>query len=88
MTQQEIDQLFNANVLEIDKLNTASGSMIIALIQGIESNGPAYIRLSGAVNEGHRVNYEHISGDASLVSRVGGSLGLIITDNSIETRHA
>jgi hypothetical protein len=88
MTQQEIDRLFDHNVQELNRMNSASAAMIKGLIQGIESNGPAYITLSNAIQDGHKVDYEHVEGDETLVGRVGRSLGLIVTANTLETRHA
>lgn len=88
MTQQEIDELFDANVQEINKLSTGPAHMIKALIMGIESNGPAYIRLFDAEDDGNRVSYEHVEGDAALVSQVGSALGLIVGDSTLETRSA
>jgi hypothetical protein len=88
MTEHEIDQLFNANIAQLNKLNIASGSMIKALLQGLASNGPAYIQLSNATDGGHKVNYAFIQGDTSLVTRLASALGLIATDNSLETHHA
>lgn len=88
MTQQEIDQLFEDNVFEINRLNVASAAMIKGVIQGIESNGPAYIRLSDAADDGHKVSYTHVEGDQTLVGRVGRSLGVTVTGDTLETRHA
>ena len=88
MTQIEIDQLFEHNTEEINKLNIASGSMIKALIQGISANGNIYIRLSGATEGGHKVSYAHIEGDQTLIVIIGKALGLTVTDNTLGTRNA
>ena len=86
MNQQEIDDLFSENVNQISAMNISSGSMIKTLLMGIDTNGPAYIRLSNAKKNGYKVDYTHVDGDQSLVKRVGESLGLIITDTTLEVR--
>jgi len=88
MTPQEIEQLFNDNVIELNKLNIASGSMIKGLIQGLESNGPTYLRLFNAISDGHKIHYTLLSGDTSLIKLVGDAFGLTITEDSIEVGHA
>jgi hypothetical protein len=88
MTQQEIDALFNSNVLEINKMDISSGSMIKELIMEMESNGPAYIRLNNADEGGHKISYTHVEGDRTLTGRVGNSLGIIVTADRLEVPHA
>ncbi len=88
MTQQEVDLLFNDNLLQIDRMNIASGSMVKALIQAIESNGPTYIRLTDAEQNGHKVGYQVVDGDDSLLSTMASALGLNLSDSTIEVRHA
>lgn len=88
MRQEEIDKLFNSNMEELNKMNIASGSMVKALLQAIESNGPSYIRLSNAVVQGHRVSYSVVEGSAETVVKVAALLGLLLGDSFIEAYHA
>ena len=88
MTEEQRNQLFVHNMNELDKLNTASGSMIKAFVLGIESNSQTYIRLNNAVQGGHRVEYVYVEGDESMIDRIGRALGLIITVTTLEVRHA
>lgn len=92
MTQVQIDQLFINNGNKLNKLNIASGSMIKALLMGLASNGPVYIRLDDADVGGNKVNYTHIEGDKTLVAKIGEGLGLKVTvtetENTLEVRHA
>jgi len=86
MTEREIEDLFDANMLVIDELDIEAGSMIKAVILGIEKNGPAYIRLKDPVVGGRKVSFEHVQGDETLVGRVGRSLGLICAPGTLEVR--
>ncbi len=62
--------------------------MIKALIQGIAANGNIYIRLSGAIADGHKISYVYIEGDQALIALIGKALGLTVTETTLETRHA
>jgi len=86
MTAQEIDDLFEANMLVIDEMDVEAGSMVKAVILGIEKNGPAYIRLKDPVVGGRKVSFEQVQGDETLVGRVGRSLGLICGRGTLEVR--
>lgn len=88
MNQQDIDALFDKNMEELNHMNVASGSMIKAFLQGLEENGPVYLRLSNAVREGHSVNYTLVSGDALIVKNVADLLGLKLNGSVIEVNHA
>ncbi len=88
MTPAQIEQLFIENTNELNKLNIASGSMIKALIQGIASNGNIYIRLTNATEGGHKVSYTYIEGEQSKIAKVAKALGLIVTNTTLEARHA
>ena len=81
MTQVQIDQLFINNGNKLNKLNIASGSMIKALLMGLASNGPVYIRLDDADVGGNKVNYTHIEG-------LGLKVTVTETENTLEVRHA
>lgn len=83
MTQQEIDQLFTENAAELNKMSVAAGSMVKAFIMALESNGPAYVKLSNAAAGGHTIDFAMVSGDAGLVPRVAGALGLSVSGNVI-----
>lgn len=81
MTQVQIHQLFIGNGNKLNKLNIASGSMIKALLMGLASNGPVYIRLDDADVGGNKVNYTHIEG-------LGLKVTVTETENTLEVRHA
>ena len=86
INKDEIEIFTYNNISEIDKLNIASGSMIKALIQGIEKNG-IYIRLSNATKEGHKIDYEHIKGDKKTFDTIAKALGLRMTKTTIEVNN-
>ena len=78
MTKQEVEQLFEDNVREIQKMNIAAGSMVRGLIYELErSDRNTYIRLRDAEKEGHVVYYDFVEGEmASLPSYVVEFSGL------------
>lgn len=87
MNTQQVEKLFSHNMMELNKMNIASGSMIKAFLQALESNGLVYIELSEAIPEGHKVNYTHLEGDKALLIQIASALGLVISNNSLETHH-
>lgn len=87
MNTQQIEKLFGENMMEVNKMNIASGSMIKALLQALESNGLVYIELSNAEPEGHKVKYIHKEGDKTLLIQIASALGLVISNNTLETQH-
>ena len=88
MTEEQKNQLFNHNMEELNKLNVAAGSMIKALLIGIESNGSTYIRLSNAQQSGNKVDYAYMEGDETMVEKIGRALGLVVSVTSLEVKHA
>lgn len=88
MTEEQKNQLFNHNMEELNKLNVAAGSMIKALLIGIESNCSTYIRLSNAQQSGNKVDYVYMEGDETMVDKIGRALGLVVSVTSLEVKHA
>ncbi len=87
MNTQQVEQLFGKNMMEINKMNIASGSMVKAFLQALESNGLVYIELSKAVPDGHKVEYVHKEGDKTLLIQIASALGLVLSNNTLETHH-
>jgi hypothetical protein len=87
MNTQQVEKLFGENMMEVNKMNVASGSMIKAFLQALESNGLVFIELSDAVPGGHKVSYKHKEGDKSLLITIASALGLVITNTTVETHH-
>jgi len=88
MTRNEIDQLFVQNVQVLNTLSLASGSMVKALIQELENNGPCYIRLHNAVTGGHCVDFNVVEGSGGLVKDMAEALGLGLQAGTIEVPDA
>ena len=90
MNQAEIEELFQHNVQQIDRMNVAAGSMVKGLIMELErKNRGTYIRLRNPAPGGHTVEYDFVSGDRSLVGRVARALGFrSVTDSLLEVRSA
>ena len=86
MTPSEIDQLFEHNIQQLDKMNVAAGSMVKGLIMELaRGDRNSYIRLRNPAPKGHTVEYEFVQGDRSLVGRLGRALGFkTVTDSRLE----
>lgn len=81
MNQQQIDSLYALNAAELENMATAAGSMVDALINKAERNGPIYFKLSNG--SGHQINFELVEGTLAKLQLVGESLGLNVTDSLI-----
>ncbi|MEK6572602.1 MAG: N-acetylmuramoyl-L-alanine amidase, partial [Bacteroidota bacterium] len=76
LTEQEIEQLFNDNVVQINKMNVAAGSLVKGLIMELQrSDRSTYLRLHDAEQDGHAVYYGFVQGDKGLVFRLARALG-------------
>ncbi|PKD44270.1 N-acetylmuramoyl-L-alanine amidase [Rhodohalobacter barkolensis] len=89
MSESEIDNLFEENAKELNKMNVSAGSMVKGLIQELErDNRGTYIRLRDAVKNGHQISYDFVEGNKSLVKKIGTALGFKkVTDNKLEVRN-
>lgn len=89
MTEAEIDELFEHNAKELNKMHVSAGSMVKGLIQELErSNRNTYIKLRDASPDGHTIHYDFIEGQKGLVKRIGKALGFKrITDDLLEVRN-
>lgn len=87
---QDLDKLFDSNMVELNKMNVSAGSMVKGLIMELErDNRNTYIRLHDAVSGGHIIHYDLVKGDPNLVKRIGGALGFAkVTDHDLEVHHA
>ncbi|MBI2537107.1 MAG: N-acetylmuramoyl-L-alanine amidase [Gemmatimonadetes bacterium] len=88
MTDQESEQLFNQNVEQINQMNVAAGSMVKGLIMELErGDRKTYIRLRNATPSGHKVEYDLVQGERTLVGRIARALGFkTVTDSVLEVR--
>ncbi len=86
----DFDKLFQENMLELDKMNVAAGSMVKGLIMELQRDGRnTYIRLYNAQAGGHRVSYEKVRGSQDLIFRIARALGFArVTNTLLEVRHA
>ena len=89
MNEQEIDELFERNARELNKMHVSAGSMVKGLIQELErSNRNTYIKLRDATPGGHTIHYDFIEGQKGLIKRIGKALGFKkITDDLLEVRN-
>jgi hypothetical protein len=76
MSEREITELFNQNVLELNKMHIPAGSMVKGLIMELSrKNRNTYIKLRDAEAGGHVIFYDFMEGDKGLVKRIGLALG-------------
>jgi N-acetyl-anhydromuramyl-L-alanine amidase AmpD len=89
MNEQEIDELFEHNARELNKMDVAAGSMVKGLIMELERNDRnTYIKLRDATPDGHTVHYDFIEGQKDLIGRIGKALGFKrITEDLLEVRN-
>ena len=81
MTQDEIDTLWDNNIIEIERMDRDAGTRIKSLLQLAERNG-VYVRLSSAAV--HNVQYQVAEGDQDLFKQISKSRGIEATDTYIE----
>ncbi len=88
LTSAEIEALFERNVLRLDRMDTAAGSLVKNLLMELERRS-TYLELDTPVPGAHDVAYEVAQGDRESVSRIAKALGFHrITDTELEVRHA
>ncbi len=90
LTEPEIEELFRANMQELNKMYVPAGSMVKGLLMELErGERNTYIRLRDAVPNGHVVYYDFVQGDRKLVYQIGRALGFKeVTDSKLEVRNA
>jgi len=88
LTPAEIEQLFQANIAQINLMYVAAGSMVKGLLMELERNNRnTYIRLREAAPNGHVVFYDFVQGDKTLVGRIARALGFkMVTESKLEVR--
>ena len=86
MTQQEIDKLYDANVLELNKMEVGAGSLVQGLLDRLgEPDLRTYIKLHNAIPDGFVIQYDLVGGNLSSVHHVGHGLGFKeVQDNRLE----
>lgn len=86
--EADIAKLFQGNVVAINAMNVAAGSMVKGLIMELQRNNRAtYIRLRNPVAGGHAIEYDFVEGDPGLVERIARALGFqAVTPTRLEVR--
>ena len=88
LSDVDIENLFENNVLEINKMDVGSGSMVKQVIQELEQE-KTYIKLKNAKENGHSVEYDFLEGNKDLVYAFADYLGFYkVTENKIEVLNA
>ncbi|MFQ5865737.1 MAG: hypothetical protein ACE5IW_10965 [bacterium] len=90
LTEQEKEKLFEDNIVQINKMNVAAGSMVKGLIMELKrGDRNTYIKLRDAEENGHVVYYDFVQGDEELVRKIAQSLGFkTVTESKLEVHHA
>ncbi len=88
LTPAEIEQLFQENIVQINLMYVAAGSIVKGLLMELErTNRNTYIRLREAAPNGHVVFYDFVQGDKTLIGRIARALGFkTVTDSKLEVR--
>ena len=88
LTPQEIEELFHHNIMQINKMNIAAGSMVKGLIMELErGDRNTYIKLRDAHE--HLVYYDFVQGDETLIRRIATALGFkAVSESILEVRDA
>ncbi len=83
LTQDQVQKLFQENLLQFNKMNRAAGNMVKGLLWELQDSGRnTYIRLKDAVADGHVVFYEMVQGDEKIIPVAAQSLGFKSWDNN------
>ena len=77
MKPNQIKKLFEANMVQLNKLNTKAGSVVKAVLMAAETNGPVYVRL--LTPDRDSIEYDIVEGNQEVLQRVGQSLGVTVT---------
>lgn len=81
MKPNQIKKLFEANMVQLNRLNVKAGSAVKAVLMAAEANGPVYVRLLNP--SGDSIEYDVVEGNRDVLERVGNSLGVTITPTQI-----
>lgn len=89
MNDVDVEALFLHNADQINQLDPAAAGAVSALLAELERDGrDTYIRLTKPVRRGHKVAYEFVKGDRTLVARAARALGFArVTDDTLEVSH-
>lgn len=83
LTEVQIQNLFQENLIQFSKMNRAAGNMVKGLLWELQDGGRnTYIRLKDAVIDGHVVFYEIVQGNEKFVPLAAQSLGFKSWDNN------
>ena len=88
MKPNQIKKLFEANMVQLNKLHTKAGSAVKAVLMAAETNGPVYVRL--LTPDRDSIEYDIVEGNQEVLQRVGQSLGVTVTETQfvVETKLA
>ena len=76
MNQHDIEELYKSNAKELEKMNTAAGVAVDALLRKSEKNDAGYVRLHDGFEDS--IYFKFIEGDFDKFCKVAESLGLDI----------
>lgn len=89
LSKEEIDELFNWNSEQRDKMAVGAGSLVGALLDELERNGKTYIRLKNPAPKGHSIEYILVQGRQDIIAPIAKFLGFKkVTDSTLEIHDA
>ena len=88
MTDQEIEALHHHNAAQVNQMDEAAAGVVSSLLDELKRSGRnTYIKLKNPTPDGHRVEYDFVEGNATLIPRLGPILGFKrVTDSVLEVR--
>ncbi len=88
LSAQEIETLFAGNVRRLNRMDTAAGSLVKALMMELERRG-TYLRLEEPKADAHAIGFRLVQGDRGQVAPLAKALGFKnVTDRLLEVHDA
>ncbi|MBI3982038.1 MAG: N-acetylmuramoyl-L-alanine amidase [Gemmatimonadetes bacterium] len=88
LNHRDLLALFQENVRRLDRMATAAGSLVKALLMELERRG-TYVQLTEPPAGARTIGYRMVQGDAAEVRAIARALGILpVRDDVLEVRHA
>ena len=81
MTNEQIELLWQKNILVLTEMDTTPAALIKAVLLAVEKNGPAYVELIPFQN--NVVKFKTVEGDDHLIYRCANAVGAVCEQNQL-----
>lgn len=85
MNNNEIEELWQKNILVLTEMDTAAAALIKAVLLAAEKNGSAYVELV-SIKNGNVVSFNMIEGDEHLIHRCAKALGAVCEHGQLRAK--